>query len=266
MRPHLAEDRVEALAIDCLIRDARVLVIPPTLVPCWPHFAAPGGPEIRRFEGHTDWVSAVAFSPDGRHIISGSSDKTLWLWERASGREVRRFEYNRIVALSPNGRLFVSRSADKTLRLWEAPSGRELARFEGHTDLVTIAFSPDDRHIASGAGSSGDDNTVRLWDAASGREVRRFEGHTSWVEALAFSPDGRHIVSGSWDKTLRLWETASGREVRRFEGHDHRVISVAFSPDGLHIVSSSTTTRCGCGRRPAGARYAWSESPQRVNG
>jgi WD40 repeat protein/ribosomal protein L9 len=249
----LVDDPGEDTAIDSLLKKARALVTPPALVPRWQSLTAPGGPEIRRFEGHTGYVNAVALSPDGRYIVSGSGypDNTLRLWEAASGREIARFEAHTrdvmAVAFSPDGRHIVSGSGDRTLRLWEVASGRELACFNGHWDWVTgVAFSPDGRYIVSGS----DDGTLRLWDWATGREVTRFEGHTRGVSALAFSSDGRHIVSGAgresdWcaaaprDNTLRLWEAASGREVARFEGHTDSVNAVAFSPDGRYIVSGS---------------------------
>jgi len=81
------------------------------------------GKELRRFEGHSSWVTSVAFSPDGRYILSGSKDKTLKLWEVSTGRELRRFEGHsdsvNSVAFSPDGRYILSGSSDSTIRLWE---------------------------------------------------------------------------------------------------------------------------------------------------
>ncbi|MCK4579496.1 MAG: DUF2380 domain-containing protein [Candidatus Marinimicrobia bacterium] len=193
-------------------------------------------------KGHTSSVYTVAFSPDGGYALSGSGDKTLKLWEIASGQLVRtflgHFGWIESVAFSPDGRLALSggRGGDKTLKLWEIASGQHLRTFKGHTGgIESVAFSPDGRQALSGSY----DNTLKLWETASGRLVRTFKGHTDFVLSVAFSPDGRRILSGSRDNTLKLWETTSGRLVRTYKGHSKDVNSVAFSPDGRHALSGS---------------------------
>jgi WD40 repeat protein len=197
------------------------------------------GAEIRTFSGHSNRVSSVTFSPDGRYALSGSYDKTLKLWELASGDEIRTFNghssYVYFVAISPNGRYALSGSADNTLKLWEV-SGAEIRTFSGHSDgVVSVAFSPDGLYALSGA----DDKTLKLWEVASGAEILTFRGHSSGVKSVTFSPDGRYALSGSADNTMKLWEVANGTEIRTFSGHSNRVGSVAFSPDGRYALSGS---------------------------
>ncbi|KAJ6620959.1 quinon protein alcohol dehydrogenase-like superfamily [Mycena sp. CBHHK59/15] len=196
------------------------------------------------FEGHTDWVTSVAFSPDGKHIISGSYNQTVRVWDAESGEALGALFKGHThavtsVAFSPDGKHIVSGSYDQTVRVWDAESGEALrAPFEGHTDWVTsVAFSPDGKHIVSGS----DDRTVRVWDAESGEALGApFEGHTDRVTSVAFSPDGKYIVSGSHDQTVHVWDAESGEALGApFKGHTHAVTSVAFSPDGKHIVSGS---------------------------
>jgi len=161
----------------------------------------------RIFEGHEGTVNSAAFSPDGKYIVSGSTDETLKLWEAGSGRLIRTFEGHQdcveSVAFSPDGKYIVSGSTDKTLKLWETGSGRLIRTFEGHQDCVeSAAFSPDGKYIVSGSF----DETLKLWETGSGRLIRTFKGHEGYVFSVAFSPDGKYIVSGSTDKTLKLWE------------------------------------------------------------
>ena len=202
-------------------------------------------PNIRRLEGHTERVSAVAFDPSGRFFASGSSDKTIRLWDRSSLREVKRFLLDADVVMSldvsPDGRLLASAShrvvppfTHSTLSLWEVSSGQELTRFSGHTQWVTtVAFTPDGRFLASGSG----DGTVRLWNVNSGKEMRRLQGHRKGVSSIAFSRDGRLLAAWSWDETVRLWDLTTGNRVRSIKVVFPSI--VAFSPDGRLVISKT---------------------------
>ncbi|HYT91517.1 MAG TPA: protein kinase [Gemmataceae bacterium] len=196
--------------------------------------------EIRRFEGHTDAVPAVAFSADGRRAVSGSNDATVRLWDLATGKELRRFEGHTdpvtSVALSADGRRALSASKDGTARLWDTESGKEVCRLQGHTGWVwCAAFAPDARCALTCCLGDG---AVRLWDLPTGKELRRFEGHGEDVKTVAFSPDGRRALSGGGSEpTVRLWDVDTGKELRRLEGHTEAVRSVAFSPDGRRALS-----------------------------
>lgn len=195
---------------------------------------------LRSLEAHSNNVLSVAFSPDGRRLVSGSWDMTLLLWNIeksvivASLRGHNDWVY--CVAYAPNGRYIASGSYDKTVKLWDPFDGECLNTLEGHESFVnSIAFSPGGKYIASGSY----DKTVKIWDVETGECVRTFDGHRLEVWSVAFSPDGRFLASSSYDNTIKIWNVATGDDLLTLEGHRKGINSVAFSPDGRFLASGS---------------------------
>ncbi len=198
---------------------------------------------IKTFKGDMEGIGSVAFSPDGRHALSGGGDGILRLWDIATderGKLIRTFQGHTdwvfSVAFSPDGQTALSGSKDKAMRLWDIKSGKPIRTFEGHTDWVgSVAYGPGGQRALSGS----NDGTLRLWDIETGKLIRTFKGHTDWVYSVAFSPNGQRFLSGSEDGTLRLWSIEERKSIRTFKGHKDRVFSVAFSPYEDTAVSGS---------------------------
>ncbi|MFQ5793681.1 MAG: TIR domain-containing protein [Candidatus Bipolaricaulia bacterium] len=185
---------------------------------------------------HESWVFAVAFSPDGSQLATGSVDGTARVWEAESGRQIARMTHQggvSAVAFNSDSHWVTSASWDGTVRVWEAESGHEIARMTHDGPVVTVTFSPDGRWLASGS----NDNTAQVWEAETGRQIARMP-HDGPVRTVVFSPDGRWLASGSRDGTARVWEAETGRELARMT-HNGDVNAVTFSPSGQWIASAS---------------------------
>ena len=195
---------------------------------------------VRELIGHTTYVLACAVAMDGRRVISASADKTLKVWDLASGRIIATLEGHagnvNACAVTPNGQHAVSASSDKTLKVWDLATGRAIATLEGHAKKVNACtVTPDGQRVVS----ASSDNTLKIWDLASRSTVATLEGHAPMVFACAVTPDGRHVVSASADRTLKVWDLASGRVIATMEGHASSVNACAVSPDGQRVVSAS---------------------------
>jgi WD40 repeat protein len=193
--------------------------------------------ELRPFEGHTDWIRNLAFSPDGSRLAAGSWNHAVKIWDVATGKALATLKgHSGVVwgvAFSPDGRRLASGSADGTIKLWNTADNQELRTLKGHTGAIrSVAFSPDGRRLASACV----DKTVKIWDVAGGKEPITFSVHTDEVMSVAFNRDGSRLASGSNDQTVKVWDVA-GRKVLHTLKNPWGGHSVVFSPDGNRLAT-----------------------------
>ncbi|KAK0845389.1 hypothetical protein LTR03_007446 [Friedmanniomyces endolithicus] len=237
------------------------------------------GAEMQKLEGHKGFLTSLAFSPDGKTLMSGSADNAV-IWDVATGEEMHKYEHEtgvRGVAFSQDGNTLALCLGDSIV-LRDTATGEVTQRLSGHHKEVTAAvFSPDNKTVWS----TSKDSTLRLWDIATEKEMQKQElalpveerslafsfdnktiahgsgefiilrdaatgvqkwklvGHTHVITAVAFLLDGRTVVSGSADLTVRLWDVKTGEENEKLTGHTDRVACVAGSSDSRTIASGS---------------------------
>jgi WD40 repeat protein/DNA-binding SARP family transcriptional activator/tRNA A-37 threonylcarbamoyl transferase component Bud32 len=217
------------------------------------------GQEIRRLEGHTDAVTAVAFSPDQKTILSASLDQTLIVWDIETGNQVLRIETPDEVfcaIFSPDGRYLLSGSENQALvSVWDARSGdlvRYLTNPRAQGAVWSLATSHDHRYVMAGVGLRGfpSDGYLVQWDVMTGELLHEF-GTPSTVRGLAFSPDDRYLLAATGEplegtfgrliasSIVSMWDLETAQEIYRFHGGFDAITGVAFSPGGRQFVSSS---------------------------
>lgn len=209
---------------------------------CWLKSLRPptlrlGTTQIAVMRGHSGIVYSVTFSSTGRWIVSGSSDKTVRIWDAHNGAVMNVLSGHedavQSVSFSPDEHHIVSGSSDRTVRVWNAYSGCPVAVCNGHLQAVTsVAVAPHGRQIVSGS----EDGTARIWDATNGKELFVLCGHSNSVQCVAYSCDGRQIATGSQDCTVLVWDASSGVKLGALRGHSASIESVTFSPDGSRIA------------------------------
>jgi len=201
----------------------------------------PPGTTLFTFKGHSDYVDAVAWSPNSQFIASGSWDGIVQVWDAHTGAIVTTYKGHRdavsALAWSPNGQYIASGSWDHTVQVWYAQTGEIINVYRGHSEFVdAVAWSPDGRYIASGDRN----NTILVWNALTGKTLNSYVEYTGGIiEALAWSPDGRFIAAGSRDRTVRVWEASTGKLSLTYTGHSNEVSALAWSPNGRYIASGS---------------------------
>ena len=223
--------------------------------------AAPAPPEPCL--GASVRLSELAFSPDGKRLVTASDDHTARIWDAATGQELLTLRGHGGVTFSPDGKRLATASDDHTAKIWDAATGHDVFTLRGHGECVRwVTFSPDGKRLATASG----DKTAKIWDVATGRELLTLRGHTNAVNSVAFSADGKRLATTSSDEPVnhdnqvKIWDVASGQELFTLRGHKRSVNGVVFSPDGKllgHGKLGQDGEDMGRRHRPGVAHTPW---------
>ena len=197
--------------------------------------------KLSTLKGHSgEHVFALAFSPDGTMLASGSQDKTVRLWNTSKNHGLfilrKHTDWITTLAFSHDGRMLASGSTDKTVRLWNTITGELLATLTGHINgIAALTFSPEGGTLVSGS----TDGTIKFWHIKTGSLLpTHITGHTEWVKAVAFIKDSSTLASVALNGIMTFWDIkTSQKSSLKITGHRDSLQTLAFSPDGMKLVS-----------------------------
>jgi WD40 repeat protein/tRNA A-37 threonylcarbamoyl transferase component Bud32 len=209
--------------------------------PSRPPLSGSGPQSLLTLQGHSQWVMAVALSPDAQTVVSGGLDDRIQVWDLSAGELLRTLTGHtkpvNCLALSPDGQILASGSDDHTIKIWHMESGKLLGSLTGHSrDVNSVVIHLDGQLLVSG----GEDRTVRLWKLGTGELLQVFSGVAGMIRSVALSPDGQIVASGGLDNQIKLWSVRTGELIRTFPKlHFNSVNAVAIHPNGNILVSGS---------------------------
>ncbi|PAX53826.1 WD40 repeat domain-containing protein [Brunnivagina elsteri] len=212
------------------------------------------GNQLYSLRSHIWDVSDLAFSKEGKFLISGSFDETIQLWSLSTHKLIRTFPGQKdgvqAVLITPDTQTLISAggtaktNSDKAIRITSLKNGKLIGNLNSHTlGITALAMTPDGQTLASGSY----DKTIKLWNWKTRTLTNTLIGHNSWVRSLAIRPDGKILVSGGGspdektDSSVKIWDLATGKLIRTIPGNSSSISYVGFTADGQKIVSGSET-------------------------
>ncbi|TPK63555.1 WD40 repeat domain-containing protein [Mesorhizobium sp. B2-4-19] len=213
------------------------VIPPPTVAPLPP--SPPASPT--QPDGHRDAVVWLAVAPDGRSIMSASTDRVIKLWDIGGKHLIRNLGVHKDMARTalymPDGVSALTGGDDGEIVLRKLADGAVLHVFQAGQNggVNKLAISPDGKRAVSGH----DTGNVIVWDLVDNSVLHVLTGHDWAISAVAVSPDGKQALSGSIDGTLKLWDIESGRQLRSWRGHEQGTYGAVFAADGHHLITGS---------------------------
>ena len=193
------------------------------------------GESFKVIPADLETVESVAFSPDGKHLVSSGAINPIQIWDAQTGNLINSFGSACAVAYNFDGSMIVGGGISDVV-VWNASTGELLRRLTGHTARVdSVAFTPNGKRVISASW----DGTMKVWDVSSGKLIKTLQGHNGSVKSVAIAEGGRYFASGSEDKTVKVWPLTSDIRSMTSSGHCGSVLSVNYSPDGRHVLSAA---------------------------
>jgi eukaryotic-like serine/threonine-protein kinase len=202
-------------------------------------------PALVTYQGHSDYIWSVAWSPDGTYIVTSSSDGTAQVWEASSGKRLLstrshidpavQDDWAKVVAWSPNSKQILTGFQDGTAEVLDIVSRQKVAAYSHDTPWTVnaVAWSPNGKYTATG----NFDNLAMIYNVPGGNLRYTYTGHNDSINTLAWSHDGTRVASGSADGTAQVWRASDGHTLLKYSAHGSDVRSVSWSPDDSSIVS-----------------------------
>jgi WD40 repeat protein/tRNA A-37 threonylcarbamoyl transferase component Bud32 len=186
--------------------------------------------------GHSNVIQSVAISADSAILASGSSDKTIKVWDLGTGELRHTLRGHSLcifsLAISPDGQTLAS-CGDNTTKIWDLKTGKLLRNLNHLKSVASVAISSEGQIFAIGG-----NKTIKIWNPHTGEWPRTFSEELGYVRSVAISPDG-HTLAGSNENIIKIWNLHTGQLLHQLTGHSDTVCSLAISPDSQTLVSGS---------------------------
>jgi WD40 repeat protein len=208
--------------------------------------------KIINLQAHTKSTLAVAYSPNGKLLATGSLDETIYLWNTDNYKVIDTLKGHGgniyCVTFSPDGKFLASASNDNTVRLWDLKEGKQSRVFRGHENGVfSVGFSADGNYLVSGS----IDGNVIVWEICNGEQIAKLSGHTGPVNEVAFHPSGTYLASAGSDKTIALWNFNHDIIAEHYYAAD---INAEKEQSGLFLPKGKEETKTAYQERTAKAQ------------